>query len=97
MTTYVLLNQFTQQGLQNIKESPARGEAAKKLFKSMGGEMKAIYLTSGQYDLVVIAEAPNDETMAKICLAIGSMGNVRTQTLRAFEEKEYHKIIASLP
>ncbi len=97
MATYVLLVQFTQQGIQKIKDSPSRGEAAKELFKSMGGEMKSIYLTAGQYDLVVIAEAPDDETMARICLAIGSLGNVRTQTLRAFNEEQYHKIIASLP
>ena len=97
MATYILLLQYTHQGITKIKESPARSEAAKKLFKSMGGEMKEIYLTAGQYDLVIIAEAPDDETMARICLAAGSLGNVRTQTLRAFTEEQYVKIIKSLP
>jgi uncharacterized protein with GYD domain len=97
MATYVLLLQYTPQGIAKIKESPSRSEAAKKLFQSMGAEMKSVFLTAGQYDLVVIAEAPDDETMARICLAVGSLGNVRTQTLRAFPEEEYIKIIRSLP
>lgn len=97
MATYVMLIQYTQQGLANVKQSPSRADAAKELFKSLGGEMKSIFLTVGQYDLVVIAEAPDDATIAKISLAVGALGNVRTQTLRAFNEDEYRKIIGSLP
>ncbi len=55
------------------------------------------YLVIGQYDAVVVAEAPDDETVAKLALAIGSEGNVRTETLRAYTEDEYRKIIAALP
>jgi uncharacterized protein with GYD domain len=97
MPTYVSLVNFTQQGIQNIKESPARLDAAKKAFKAMGGELKHFYLTLGRYDIILIGENPNDETAAKVALATGSMGNVRTETLRAFNEEEYRKLIKSLP
>ncbi|MBU1182744.1 MAG: GYD domain-containing protein [Pseudomonadota bacterium] len=97
MPTYISLMNFTQAGAQKIKESPARVEAAKKAFKAMGGELKQFYLVMGQYDAVVIGEAPDDETAAKLALAIGSQGNIHTETLRAFTEDEYRKIIAALP
>jgi uncharacterized protein with GYD domain len=97
MSTYIVLVNFTQKGVENIKESPARLEAAKGAFKAMGGELKAYYSVMGRYDAVVIAEGPDDETAAKLALAIGSQGNVRTETLRAFTEDEYLKIIAALP
>jgi len=97
MATYIILIRFTPQGIGNIKESPKRLDAAKQLFKSMGAELKQSYLVSGQYDLVIIAEGPDDETAMKLALLIGSQGNVRTETLRAFTEDEYRKIIAALP
>lgn len=97
MATYILLLRYTQQGIANVKESANRLDAAKKFFKSMGAKIKQTFLVTGQYDLVVVAEAPDDETIARISLTIGSMGNVRTETLRAFPEDEYRKIIAGLP
>ncbi len=97
MATYVLLISYAQKGIENIKQSPTRLDAAKRLYKSMGAELKQFYLTLGRYDAVVIAEAPDDETAAKVALALGSAGNVRTETLRAFTEDEYKKIIAALP
>jgi uncharacterized protein with GYD domain len=97
MATYVLLISFSQKGIENIKQSPSRLAGVKGLFKSMGGELKQFYLTLGRYDAVVIGEAPDDETAAKVALSIGSAGNVRTETLRAFTEDEYKKIIAALP
>ena len=97
MPTYITLVRWTQQGVQNIKESPARLDAAKQAFKAMGGELKEIYLVMGQYDLVVIGEVPDDETVAKLSLAIGATGNIRTETLRAFPEDEYLKIVSDLP
>jgi uncharacterized protein with GYD domain len=63
----------------------------------MGGDLKQVFLTMGQYDLVVIAEAPNDETVAKFILAVSSLGNVSSQTMRAFTEDEFRKIVAGLP
>ena len=97
METYIVLAQYTQKGMENIKQSPARLDAAKKAFQAMGAEIKEFYLVSGRYDMVIIAEAPNYETVSKIALAIGSKGSVRTETLRAFTEDEYRKIIAELP
>jgi len=97
MPTYISLLRFTQQGIEKIKESPARLDAAKKAFKSLGAELKEFYLVTGAYDIVIISEAPNDGVMAKLALSIGAQGSVRTETLRAFKEDEYRKIISALP
>lgn len=97
MPTYISLINYTDQGIRNIKDSPKRLDAAKKLLKDLGGELRQFYLTLGRYDIVVVAEAPSDEVVAKFTLALGSLGNVRTTTLKAFTEVEYRKIIAGLP
>jgi uncharacterized protein with GYD domain len=97
MPTYIALLSFTQKGVETIKDGPKRLDAAKQRFKEAGAEVKAYYLTMGQYDAVTIFEAPNDEVVAKLALTTGMMGSVRTQTLRAFGETEYRKIVASLP
>jgi uncharacterized protein with GYD domain len=97
MAAYISLLRYTQEGAKNIKESPARLDAAKKIFQSMGAELKQWYLVMGQYDAVVIAEGPDDDTVAKLILMIGSQGNIRTETFRAFPEAEYRKIIGALP
>ncbi len=97
MPTYISLLRFTQKGIETIKEGPARLDRAKQLFRAAGAEVKAFYLVTGQYDAVVISEAPNDETVARLALGTGALGNVRTETLRAFTEDEYRKIIAALP
>lgn len=97
MPTYVTLINYTQQGIQKIKESPSRLDAAKKAFRAAGAEIKDFYLVFGRYDIVLIAEAPDDETAAGMALAIGSQGTVTTETLRAFTEEEYREIIAALP
>ena len=97
MATYISLLKFTCQGIEKIKESPARLDAAKQAFQAMGAELKEFYLVMGSYDIVIISEAPDDETVAKLALSIGSQGNIRTETLRAFTEDEYKKIISELP
>lgn len=97
MPTYIMLVNWTQQGIEKIKESPARIDAVRSLFKEMGGEAKEFYVVMGRYDGVVIAEAPNDETAAKIALALGSKGTARSETLRAFNEDEFGKIVGALP
>ena len=97
MPTYVSLIRFTQKGAESIKEGPARVDRAKQAFRAAGGELTAFYLVMGQYDAVAISEMPNDEAVARVALANASMGNVRTETSRAFTEDEYRKIIASLP
>jgi uncharacterized protein with GYD domain len=97
MATYITLVNYTKQGIKNIKESPARLDAAKEAFKAFGAEMKQFYLTMGRYDIVLVSEAPNDEAVAKAALAIGSRGAVKTETFRAFNEDEYRDIIGALP
>jgi len=97
MATYITLLNYTEQGLKTIKESPSRLEKARQLLKSMGGDLKSFYLVQGRYDAVVISEAPNEEVVAKFALTIGAQGNVRTQTVRAFTEDEYRKIVSGLP
>jgi uncharacterized protein with GYD domain len=97
MPTYITLVRYTQEGAQKMKESPARLDAAKEVFKAMGAELKAYYLTMGQYDAVVIGEAPDDETVAKLALTIGAAGALRTETLRAFTEDEFRELISALP
>ncbi|MBI2919254.1 MAG: GYD domain-containing protein [Chloroflexi bacterium] len=97
MATYIILFRFTQQGIQNVKQSPARVQAAKQMLKAMGGEVQQFYMVLGQYDTVFVAEAPDDETIAQFCLALGAQGNVRTETLRAFTEDEFKRLVGALP
>ena len=97
MPTYITLLNFTQEGVANIKESPDRLDRSKEAIKAAGGKLKAFYLTLGQYDAVAISEAPSDEAYATTIMAIGAAGAVRTESLRAFTEDEYRKIIAAVP
>jgi uncharacterized protein with GYD domain len=96
MPTYISLIRFTQKGIESIKEGPARLDRAKQAFRAAGGELKAFYLVTGQYDAVAISEMPNDEAVARVALANASGGNIRSETSRAFTEDEYRKIITSL-
>ena len=97
MATYVLLVRFTAKGIENIKDSPNRLDAAKRAFEAAGAEFKDFYLTLGRYDIVAVGEVPDDETAAKLALSLSSAGAIRTETLRAFTEDEYRDIIAALP
>jgi uncharacterized protein with GYD domain len=97
MSTYIMLANYTDQGIRNVKESPKRADAARDLAKKCGAEMKELYLTIGSHDLVALIEAPGDEAVAKFALKLGSLGNVRTTTLKAFNEREYRTIIETLP
>ncbi len=96
MATYLMLLNWTDQGIRNVKESPKRGAAAKKLAKDLGGEIKTFYMTQGGFDLALVVEMPNDEKVAHFVLKLGSLGNVRTTTLKAYSEGEYRKIIDGL-
>ncbi len=96
MPHYVTLLRYTQQGIAKVKESPARLDAARKAAEKAGGKIHSWYLTMGRYDAVFIAEFPNDEVCARFALSIGSLGNVTTETLKAFTEPEYRNIIGSL-
>lgn len=93
MATYITLFRWTQKGIENVKDSPGRLEKVKKAISSSGGKFHAFYMTMGQYDGVVISEAPSDEAYAKVILAAASGGAVQTESLRAFTEEEYRKIV----
>ena len=97
MPTYITLFNWTQQGIEKVKDSPSRLDLAKRAIQAAGGELKEFYMTMGQYDMVAVSEAPSDEAYAQIMLAITSAGAVRSQTLRAFTEAEYRSIVAGLP
>lgn len=96
MATYISLISFTEQGIRNVKESPARADAAKALAAKMGLNFKALYWTVGQYDLVAVVEG-SDEACTAFLLKTGSMGNLRSQTLRAYTQDEFAKILATVP
>ena len=96
MITYIVLVNWTDQGIRQVKESPRRLDAAKKALKDMGGDFKSVYLTMGDCDLVIICEAPDDAVAARFTLQLGMLGNVRTRTLKAFPEAAYREIITSL-
>jgi uncharacterized protein with GYD domain len=97
MPTFISFINWTDQGIRNIKEAPHRAEAAKALLRKMGGEVKDMYLTSGDQDIIVIAEVPDGDVMAKFALAVAAQGNVRTRTVRGWTESEFKNIVAALP
>jgi uncharacterized protein with GYD domain len=96
MATYISLIRWTQKGIQNLKESPARLDEAKRAFEAAGAKVLGFYLVMGHYDMILISEGPDDETASRLALAIGSGGHVRTETFRAFPEDEYRKIVTSV-
>jgi uncharacterized protein with GYD domain len=96
MPTHIIQSQWTDQGIRSVKESATRLELGKKKLKEMGGEIKAFYMTTGAYDMLAVVEVPNDEVLAAHLLWLGSQGNVRTQTVRAFTEEEHRKIVDRL-
>ena len=97
MAAYITLCHWTQKGIENVKDSPARLEKAKKAFEAAGGKLVSFCMTLGRYDFVVISEFPDDASAAKATLSIASGGNFKSETLRAFSEDEYKKIIGALP
>ncbi|HYU19650.1 MAG TPA: GYD domain-containing protein [Chloroflexota bacterium] len=96
MPTYLLLTNWTDQGIRAVKQSPDRVRRAEELFEQLGAKLTAFYLTMGAYDQAAIVEAPDDETMARVALTLGSQGNVRTTTLKAFPRDEFEKLVRSL-
>lgn len=96
MPTYVSLASLTDQGVRTMKDLPQRLQNAEQTFARMGATLREVYLCLGQYDYVVIADAPDDETIARISLAIAGQGNVRTQTMRAFDRDEMLRVVEGL-
>jgi uncharacterized protein with GYD domain len=96
MATYLVLCNFTEQGIRNVKETTNRADAVRRLAKEFNVNVKEIYWTLGEYDVATIFEAPDDSSITALCLAIGQSGNVRTQMMRAFNAEEMKGVIARL-
>ena len=97
MPAYITLVNFTDQGIRNVRATTKRAKAFQSMADKAGAKVKEIYWTMGRHDVVVILEAPDDETVTRALLSLGSLGNVRTETLRAFSAKEMDGILKGLP
>jgi uncharacterized protein with GYD domain len=96
MPTYIILGHFTDQGIHGIKDSPKREEAFRKLCEKVGAKVTEAYRTMGRYDVAAIVDAPDDVTMNAVAYSLGSLGNVRTETLRAFTRQETDAALAKM-
>jgi uncharacterized protein with GYD domain len=96
MATFVVLASFTEQGIKNVTDSPKRAEAAKAMAKKIGVTMKDVYWTLGRYDVVAICETNDDTAMTAFGLSLGKLGNVRTETLRAFTAADMKGVLAKV-
>jgi uncharacterized protein with GYD domain len=96
MATYLALMRWTKEGIEKIKDSPARLDAARKALEPSGAKITSFYMLMGQYDMAVVIDAPDDAALARISLTLASKGGIRTETLRAFTEDEYRKIISGI-
>ena len=96
MVTYVVLANFTDQGVRNVKDSPKRAEAFKEMAKTFGVTVKEIVWTQGRYDVVTVLEAPDEAAAMSLSLSLSALGNVRTETLRAFSAADMTKIVGKM-
>jgi uncharacterized protein with GYD domain len=96
MPTYIVLGNFTDQGIRNIKDTTKRASAVKEAAKKVGASVKNLYWTLGPYDVVTVVDAPDDQSVAALLFSIGSLGNVRTQSLKAFEADEIERILGKI-
>ena len=97
MATYIGLLKFTDQGIRKVKESTKRAKDFQELAAKMNVKVKEIHWTMGRYDLVVVGEAPDDATISRLTLGLGMLGNVKTETMRAFSAQEMDQILKGLP
>jgi uncharacterized protein with GYD domain len=96
MATYIILANFTEQGIRNVKDSPNRADAFRDMAQKAGVTVKEQYWTLGAHDIVTIVEAPDDVAVTAVGLSVGALGNVRTQTLRAFSKTEMTTIVGKM-
>jgi uncharacterized protein with GYD domain len=96
MPTFISMLSWTDQGIRSVKDTPKRVQAAREMAKKIGVEIKQIFLTSGEFDIVAVLETPNSDNIAKYSMAIGLQGNVRTRTVQAWPEAEMLKLISEL-
>ncbi len=97
MPTYVSLLNWTDQGIRKVKETTKRAEAFQALAQKSKVRVREIHWTMGRYDVVVVMEAPDDLAISRLMLALGTLGNVKTETLRAYSAKEMAEILKGLP
>ena len=97
MATFIILGNYTAQGIGTIKQSPARLDAAREGLASFGVSIKDFYLTLGEYDIVAVVEAPDPASAAKALMTLGMAGNISTVTMAALSESEFRKVVAELP
>jgi uncharacterized protein with GYD domain len=97
MLTFMLSLNWTDQGIRAVKDAPKRAQAARDLAKKVGVEIKQVYLTSGDSDMVIFLDTSSGDNIAKFALALGALGNVRTRTARAWPEAEFLKMVSELP
>jgi len=96
MVTYVVLTKFTDQGVKNAKDSPKRAEAFKQMAKTFGVTVKDIFWTQGRYDVVTVVKAPDEFSGMALNLSLGALGNIRTESLRAFSAEDMTKVVAKM-
>ncbi len=96
MPAYVMLANWTEQGVRLVEEGPKRVDVARKTLEDMGGKFLSVYMTMGVHDMVITYEAPDDAVAARFTLMLGKQGNVRTQSMKAFPEEAYRAIVNSL-
>jgi uncharacterized protein with GYD domain len=96
MPTYVILSNYTDQGIRNIKDAPKRIQIMKNFIEKAGGKLISTYSLMGQYDRLMIMEAPNDDAAATIVLSMGALGNTRTTTMKAWTNEEFLQIVSKL-
>ena len=97
MPTYISLVNLTEQGIREVKNAPERLRSFDMATKEVGGKLVGFYLVMGQFDYVVITEAPDDQTAARLIMGTIAQGSVRTQTMRAFPREEFEEIARGMP
>jgi uncharacterized protein with GYD domain len=97
MANYICLLNFTDQGIRKVKATTKRAKDLQAMAAKMNVDVRELYWTMGRYDVVVVAEAPDDETITRMTLGLGILGNVKTETLRAFTAKEMNEVLKGLP
>jgi uncharacterized protein with GYD domain len=97
MPMFICSLRWTDQGIRSVKDAPKRAQASRELAKKLGIEIKEVYLTSGDDDVLLIVDTPNGDNVAKFALVLGSQGNVRTRTARAWPQSEFQKLMSELP
>ena len=96
MPTYIIIGTFTDQGIRSVKDTTKRAQALREMAKKIGVTVRDIFWTLGQYDVMTVLDAPDDEAVTALGLSIGALGNVRTQTLRALSENEITRVLSKM-